>query len=82
MSTRLTMLPRETCVLPPEDHELLHEALAHWYDKTVFSDEKVAQVKPAFQRWLVETVWNKQRHFDCVLCLLQSEPSGPVSPPM
>ena len=60
MTTVLSQLPRETCVIHPADHDLLHAALRDWYDKAAFTDEHVAQVKrEAFQRWLVETVWSK-----------------------
>ena len=59
MASRLTMLPRETCNLPAEDHALLHEALQHWHDTSIFTDEKVAQVKQAFQHWVIETAWSK-----------------------
>jgi hypothetical protein len=76
MASELTMLPRETCTLSKEAHDLLHAALLHWNDVTVFDDVMVAQVKPAFQRWLIETALNKQQHLRCVL-RLQSEPGGP-----
>ena len=78
MASHLTMHPRTTCELPASDHALLHEALQHWHDNTVFTDEKVSQVmKFAFQRWLIETRWSKLDFVDCVMCL-QSEPVGPI----
>jgi len=67
MASRLSMLPRETCVLPPEEHDLLHEALVHWHDATVFPDERVAQVP-------------QDLHPHHELFPLQAEPpSGPVA---
>jgi len=64
------MLPRETCVLPPEEHDLLHEALVHWHDATVFPDERVAQVQPQPQ----------DLHPHHELFPLHAEPpSGPVA---
>jgi hypothetical protein len=68
MATTVNTIPRETCVIEPEDHELLHAALRDWYDKTAFTDEHVSQVKEqAFQRWLVETAWSKL-HSRCGCC--------------
>ncbi len=61
MATHLTKLPKETCVIAPEDHKLLHKALTEWYDVTGFTDDDVAQVNRTFQRWLVETALSKQR---------------------
>ena len=52
MTTHVTSLPRGTCEIQPEDHELLRAALTDWYDKTAFTDDHVMQV--AFQRWLVQ----------------------------
>jgi hypothetical protein len=47
MAAMLNQLPRETCVIQPADHDLLHAALRDWYDMTAFTDEHVAQVKRA-----------------------------------
>jgi hypothetical protein len=73
MATQLTKLPKETSVIDPEDHKLLHRALTDWYNLTEFTDNDVAQVKQTFQRWLVETAWSKQHDKLCVVCV-QSDP--------
>lgn len=68
MASRLSMLPRETCVLPPEEHDLLHEALIHWHDATVFPDERVAQVPQ-----------DLHPHELFIFPLQAEPPSGPVA---
>lgn len=77
MATQLSVMNPETCIIDPAGHELLEQALAHWADATVFTDERVAQVKQQFfQRWVIETVWSKL-HLDCESCAV-CEPNGPL----
>ena len=69
MATQLTVQDPETCEIDQEGHALLREALTHWADAAIFTDDKVAQVKQeTFQRWVIETVWGKL-HLDCESCL-------------
>ena len=77
MATSISKIPPEICDIAPEEHKLLHRALAEWYNMAVFSDEQVAQVKQPFQRWLVETAWSKQHDKLRVLCV-QSDPTVPA----
>jgi hypothetical protein len=77
MATHLTVQNPETCVIDQDGHALLKEALTHWADATVFTDERVAQVKQrVFQCWVIETAWTKLQ-FDCEISLV-SEPNGPL----
>ena len=59
MSTHLSVRAPDTFVIAPADQELLREALVSWHQADKFSDDKVAQVKWSFQRWIVETAWSK-----------------------
>lgn len=48
-------------MIDEEGHDLLNEGVKSWHDPAVFTDDKVAQVKWSFQRWLVETALSKSR---------------------
>lgn len=50
MSTHVTTLPSESCEIPPEDHQLLRDALKDWYATEVFTDDHVTQVKAVFRK--------------------------------